>query len=403
MRSNKSLFAIIALAVLCTQCCSYHKNKNKSRTLALLLSAPPQSLAQALDIARTATKTKSISAMIIRGDGTTESAVSNAADGTNPVTIDTRFSIGSCTKMFIAGSIFKLIEANRLNLDDTLQKLLYDKVILNDSHKSRIDPTIRVKDLLYHRTGIRDYLEDATYYTAVYASPNSSWDYIKTLSYVGSPDYTYDSANRGNNAFKYSNTNYILLGIVIQKATGKKVQESISEEILSPLGLNSTYMAGVDPYPGLKSIPGDMAVGYEKDIFGNWVKSSAYITEDATAMYSSTWTCGNMVSTAGDMARWVKQYYLLQQAGGYLAADCFKAGSISSDYFTGRTFGYGIECVRHRSGSELWGHTGTIMGFNSLVFYIPAKDISVAVLINDHYPERWTILHIILEYVNALP
>ncbi|MBP7735650.1 MAG: beta-lactamase family protein [Spirochaetes bacterium] len=403
MRSNKSLFAVIALAVLCTQCCSYYKNKNKSRTLALLLSAPPQSLDQAIDIARTVTKTKSISAMIIRGDGTAEGAVSNAADGTNPVTIDTRFSIGSCTKMFIAGSVFKLIEANKFSLDDTLQKLLYETGMLGDSHKSRINPSIRVKDLLYHRTGIRDYLADATYYTAVYASPNSAWDHIKTLSYVGSPDYTYDNANRGNNAFKYSNTNYILLGMVIEQATGIKVQESISEYFLSPLGLGSTYMAGVDPYPGLKSIPGNMAIGYEKDIFGNWVKSSAYITEDATAMYSSTWTCGNMVSTAGDMARWVKQYYQLQRSKGYLAADFFKAGAVSSDYFTERTFGCGIEYVRHRSGAELWGHTGTIMGFNSLVFHIPAKDLSVAVLINDHYPERWTILHIILEYVNAMP
>lgn len=403
MPSNKTMFAIIALAFLCTPCCSYQKNKNRSRTVDLLLSSPPQSLTRSLEMARAVTKTKSIAAMVIRGDGTAEGAVSNAADGTNPVTIETRFSIGSCTKMFIAGCVFKLIESNRLSLDDRLQKLLYDTGNLGDSHKSRINPTIRVKDLLCHRTGIRDYLEDPTYYIAIYASPTSTWDYARTLTCVGPPDYAYDSADTGKNAFKYSNTNYILLGMVIEQLTGKKVRESLSDHFLAPLGLRSTYMAGVDPYPGLKSIPGDMAIGYEKDIWGNWVKSSTYITEDATALYSSTWTCGNMVSTAGDMARWVKEYYLLQRTKGYLASDRFKAGSISSDYFTGRTFGYGIECVRHRGGAVLWGHTGTIMGFNSLVFHIPAKDISVAVLINDHYPDRWTILHVILEYINALP
>ncbi len=398
MQSKKSMIVFIALAIISGQCCTYHKNK--TLTAAALTLTRHTSLRQAADAARTLSGTKSISAAIIRHDGTIETTAANAPNGSNPVSADTRFSIGSCTKTFIAACVFKQIEEKKLNLRDTIKKLLYDTAVLDESMKSRIDPNIRIKDLLNHRTGIDDYL-GPSYYTAVYADPNDSWDYHKTLTHVGSPVYAYDSVNPGNNVFDYSNTNYIILGIILEHVTGKRVMESLTRHFLTPLGLNSTYMAGVEPHLGLTSIPGTMAVGYE-NVLGSWVKSSTYISPDAVAVYSSTWTCGNMVSTALDMARWIRHYYNLQRGYGYLADELFSPGPISSSYFTEKKFGYGIEHIRHVSGCDLWGHTGTIIGFNSLVFYLPQKDISVAILINDHRSERWKILHIFLEYLNSL-
>ncbi|HPC39722.1 MAG TPA: serine hydrolase domain-containing protein [Spirochaetota bacterium] len=399
MQTKKTVIILLAMAAVSTQCCTYHK-KNKSGPLAAALALSRYaSLQEAADAARAKAGTRSISVAVIRHDGTMETAVSNAPGGPNPVASDTRFSIGSCTKTFIAASIFKLIEAKKLGLDDTLQEILYDTLVLDESMKPRIDPAIRIRDLLDHRTGIDDYL-GASYYSAIYGSPDEIWDYNKTLSHVDSPVYTFDGANRANNKFDYSNTNYIILGIILERVTGKKALDYISQNFLTPLGLGSTFMAGVEPYLGLTSIPGTMAVGYE-NVLGSWVKSSTYISPDAVAVYSSTWTCGNMVSTAADMAKWIRHYYNLQRGYGYLAGTYFSPAPLSTGYFTEKSFGFGIERVRHVSGCELWGHTGTIIGFNSLVFYIPSRDVSLAVLINDHRPERWKILHVFMEYLMA--
>lgn len=400
MQTKRTGIILLALAIASTQCCTYHK-KNKSKSLATALALGRYAtLQEAADAARTRAGTRSISAAILRHDGSMETAVSNAPDGANPVASDTRFSIGSCTKMFIAASIFRLIEAGKLGLDDTLQKVLYDTLVLDESMKPRIDPAIRIRDLLDHRSGIDDYL-GTSYYSAIYGGPGELWDYNRTLSYVDSPVYAYDSADPANNEFDYSNTNYIILGILLERVTGKKALDTLNRDFLVPLGLDSTYMAGVEPHLGLTSIPGTMAVGYE-NVLGSWVKSSTYVSRDAVAVYSSTWTCGNMVSTAADMAKWIRHYYNLQRGYGYLAGAYFSPGPLSTSYFTEKNFGFGIEQVKHVSGCELWGHTGTIIGFNSLVFHIPSKDISLAVLINDHRPERWKILHVFMEYILSL-
>ncbi len=390
MRSRTIIFPIIACCVLSAFSRAGAADSSPDRRI---------EFSRLLETARSKAGTRSISAALILHDGTVITAAANRHGAGNPVTPDTRFSIGSCTKTFIAACVFKLIELHKLSLDDTIQKLLYGPGILAGSYKDKIDPRIRVRDLLGHRTGLDDYL-GVSYYQAIYAKPDRLWDRAMTLSHVGSPVYAYDHVSPGNNAFRYSNTNYILLGMIVEGVSGKKVSDLLTGIYLAPLGLTSTYLAGAEPYRGLKSIPGDMAVGYEK-VLGSWIKSSTYVGRDAVAVYSSTWTCGSMISTARDMARWARYYYNLQRTGGYCTDAMLSPGRISSRYFTEKKFGYGIERVRHRDGLELWGHTGTIIGFNCMVFYIPAKDISVAVLINEHHPNRWAIMSTIIEYINT--
>jgi hypothetical protein len=68
--------------------------------------------------------------------------------------------------------------------------------------------------------------------------------------------------------------------------------------------------------------------------------------------------------------------------------------------FSDKKYGYGIEYFKHSSNIELWGHTGTILGFRSLVFYLPKKDISLALLFNGHRIDRWEILDLVVDYIN---
>ncbi len=361
--------------------------------------------ARRLEAARSSSVTKSVSAAIMTGDGTIYTAVANQAGDPYAVTSDMHFSIASCTKMFIAACVFQLVEDNLLSLDDTLQTLIYDTRILDTAYMAKIDPHIRVRDLLNHTTGLDDYLGNGYYYDII-LNVYATWFPKKTLSYVDDPVYPYNYVNPEDNPCNYSNTDYIILGIIIENLTGQSVSRVVRDYFLDPLGLVNTFMVGVLPYLGLTWAPGPNAIGFEPTTDTDswekaWIKSSTLIDIDAIALYSSTWTSGNMLSDASDMVRWARYFYRYQEDKGYLADEAFHEASVVSDFFTGRKFGYGIEYLKHVSGSELWGHTGTIMGFNSMVFYMPEKDVSIAILINDHYIWRWGILHVLVDYVNS--
>jgi D-alanyl-D-alanine carboxypeptidase len=431
IRSNKILSIIIAVLIFSNLYCNQDKQKSssplmfassKSSTTGSSSSGGSSTngspidtaeFQKVLDDARKPTESKSISACIILSDGSEINAVANLEGDPDAVTSDMHFSIGSATKMFVAGCIFKLIEEKKLTLEDTLQKLLYDPDIPDSKYKlssqfiNRIDPRIRIKDLLNHTTGIEDFLGSVYYYDLI-SDLHAKWDPAKTISYVTSPSYTYDYANPENNTFFYSNTDYIILGMIIENITGKKIFAVINDYFLKPLKMNNTFMAGVDPYWGLTSIPGPNAIGFEENLDGSWTKSSEItlfdmelIDKDAIPLYSSTWTSGNMVSTAREMARWAKFFYHYQLNSGYINDEALKTGFLASWDFTEKKYGYGIEYFKHTSNCELWGHTGTIVGFRSLVFYIPSKDISLALLFNGHRIDRWEILDLVVDYISS--
>lgn len=411
MHSGKIVFAILTLTLFTCLNCENESSNSMGGLIPIPLythSGDASEFQMTLEVARAASISRSISAAVVFGDGTELADVANRSVEPFPVTSDMLFSIGSCTKMFTAASIFELIRQGLLSMDDTLVNLLYNPGILDkNDFEDVIDPHIRVRDLLNHTSGIDDYLCDSySLAVSILGSPAAVWDPLDTLSYVGDPKYEYDSDNPSNNECLYSNTDYILLGMIIEHITGKSFHDVVDEYFVAPLGLDRTCMAGVAPYLGLTDIPFPRAIGFEKWIDESlnyyWDFSSEIISEDAIALYSSTWACGNMQSTALDMARWARYYYHYQKDHGYLAAESFHPAGIQSGFFTERKFGYGNEYLKHDSGTELWGHTGTITGFNSLVFYWPEKDAGIAILINDHRIFRWDALHYIIEYINKI-
>jgi D-alanyl-D-alanine carboxypeptidase len=357
---------------------------------------------QALDKARTTAGTKSIAGTILLGNGTEVSAVSNADNDRFPVSADMHFSIASCTKTFIAGCIFKLIEEKRLTMDDTLQALLYDAGILAGSDKTKFDPQIKICNLLNHTSGIEDFLNFRYYYQVV-RDMRANWTPHKTLSYISSKNHPYNHIDSDQNSFYYTDANYVLLGMIIEHVAGNKIEAVVSDYFLKPLNLQNTYMAGVLPYLKLSSIPEPNATGFIF-VFIRWIPARSLFGKDLTALYSSLWTSSNMVSTPAEMARWIKYYYQYQIRNGYILDKAFHLSTEAtkeSIYFKEIKFGYGLEYLKHRSGSELWGHTGTIMGFRSLAFCMPEKDLSIAIMINDGFAARWDIMNIVIEYINS--
>lgn len=351
----------------------------------------------ALDNARSSTNTRSISATIIRDEGvwgeSVWNAVANKAGRSNPVDVDTHLSIASMTKTYIAALIIELIEENELTLDTSMNTLLYSGInpVLTQDYMNEISPDIKLRNLLNHTSGIDEYLGNSYYY-AIAAQTGKVWSPYDTLDYVNQPYFVFDPSDPSPD-YNYTNTNYVLLGMIIEHITGTDVLSALQAKLLGPLGLNNTYMRG------LESIPAPSAVGYEVGLFGYYKTST--LVGSGTALYTSTFTCGNMVATAEDAARWAKVYYDLQDSTFDLDSMPLSA-SRTVDGFT-EEYGLGIKRASRDDApyaSVLWGHTGTISGFNGLLYYWPEKGISIAILTNEHYAQRYKLLAEIVKYIN---
>lgn len=378
------------------------------------LQGEVDSIRKKAHITFTYSATKSISASLIEGDGTVWEVVSNKSGGTNSVTPDMVFSIASLSKTYISACILNLVANGQLDLDDTLNDALYDDsdVLDIDIYGSKINSGIKIRELLNHTSGIDDYL-GTNYNNAVADDVNAKWSPYKKdvqdnsefseciLDYVGSPGSV--------GSYNYSNTNYTLLAMIIEKISGEKLLPYLETNFLNPLNLNRTTMVGVDGRWGLLSVPGPRALGYKK-IGYSWYLSSNFVGKDATALYSSSIGSGNMVATAEESARWVKSYYDYQVSLGYIDAvtndytieyanDLVGTNSTSSGFDV--DYGFGIKKLTLKNTDYvLWGHTGTIgMGFKTAAFYMPQLDVSIALLFNDHDASNLYALKRIVEYV----
>ena len=201
-----------------------------------------------------------------------------------PMQVQDRVHIGSITKTFVATVMLQLAAERRLSLDDSVQKLLPGVIAGHGYDPARIT----VRQLLQQTSGIRDYLDNPVFQT------------VQGLGETWQPRQLVDIAQRLGppvRGWLYSNTNYILLGMIIQKVTGQSPVTEISHRILVPLGLRDTSF----PLTSTQ-IPGPYAHGY----YGSLDVTNAVNP-------SSAWTAGAMISTVRDVAR----FYRALLAGRY--------------------------------------------------------------------------------------
>lgn len=163
-----------------------------------------------------------------------------------PLQDKTTFGIGSITKVFVAVVILQLVEEENLSLDDTVSSLLPSNPFLtNDPHAS----VARIRDFLNHHSGIASWEDDADWIPAGRGrdiQPGKTWRKDETLGYV-KPSA---SAALTPGEFSYANSNYTLLGLIIERVTGRTSEGEIRQRILEHLGMRSTYIEGFEtPQP----------------------------------------------------------------------------------------------------------------------------------------------------------
>jgi D-alanyl-D-alanine carboxypeptidase len=259
------------------------------------------------------------------------------------------FRIGSITKTFVATVILQLVDEGKLNLDDPLAKFNIGVAIPNAQN-------ITVRDLLDMRSGLFDYVATPEFMSGKWG-PETDFDTRTIIKWALAQKPYFPPGT----AYHYSSTNYLILGLVIERITGQSVGEQVETRLLEPYHLNQTS------YPATQAMPAPSAHGYDLTDDKTW-------TDVAKPMpVSMLGSAGKMVSNLADMKRWVFLYVTgatNDPATQAARLDCIPYNSETS-------YGLGIFCT-----AGWFGHAGLAPGYNTAAFYFPAQKITVVVLVN---------------------
>jgi D-alanyl-D-alanine carboxypeptidase len=307
-----------------------------------------------------------VSASIVFADGSVWRGRSGLADvaAGRPVTADTAFSVASVSKTFTAALIMGLVEDGRLTLETRARTIL---------PTLRIDPAITVRQLLDHTSGLRDFYLNPRIDKALLAKRGQVWDAARSLGYAGKP------FARPGTSWHYSNTNYLVLGMLAEAVGRAPLADQLRRRFFVPLGLDHTW------YQSAEAPRGPVAHGYR--FTGKGLKLPAIDLSDGsrvvpfTSVITASGGAGSIATSAGDLARWAAALY-----GGNVLSDGSRASMIEDIARTARLkpaipYGLGVQGIPVVGRSAL-GHSGRFLGSRAVMRWIPAERMAIAVETN---------------------
>ncbi|HTE26914.1 serine hydrolase [Flavitalea sp.] len=276
----------------------------------------------------------------------------------SPMQSDMIFRIGSITKQFTAIAILQLVEQGKIALNDSIQKYVKD-------FPSR--EVITIENLLTQTSGIKNYFEISNpSKTKTTYTPAQGVDYFKDEPLVFFP----------GSRFQYSNSNYYLLGYIIEIVTGKSYAAYLRENILSKLPLINTSYDDPD-----KQVV-NMTKGYSK--FDGKIEQAEL--EEISTIYSA----GGLLSNAEDLLKWNQYLYAGKLISKQLLTRAISPFQLSDGSFS--SYGYGLY-IKGIEGIKTIEHSGSTDGFQSDLIYLPDEDITVITLFNCYEADMdWQIL-----------
>ena len=269
-----------------------------------------------------------------------------------PNTASTKFRLGSITKQFTSMLIMQLVEQGKLKLNGKITDYLPD-------YPKATGSKITIHHLLTHTSGIPSYTSFPKFFETMSRDPYTPDAFVKKFS--GLP-----LEFEPGSTFSYDNSGYFLLGVIIEKITGKPYAEVLKETILTPLAMNDTGYDLAEP------ILSKRASGYEK-------RSEGYVNAPYLDM-SIPYAAGSLYSTVEDLYRWDQALYTDK-----LLADSVSKATMFTPFLNHYAYGWGVSNMmvgQLKDSLLLIEHGGGINGFNTLISRIPA-DKRLVVLLNN--------------------
>jgi D-alanyl-D-alanine carboxypeptidase len=319
-------------------------------------------------------------------DGSTWSGAYGWADvaAGRPMEPSDVFDIGSVSKTFVAAEVLVLAAEGRLTLDAPLARWLP-----SFPNAGRIT----VRELLSHTIGIADYFNNPKLLHALDANRSAAWTPTSLLPYVGKALFT------PGRSWSYSNTNYLLLGMIVRAVEGTSVGAAIERRFLGPLRLDHTTIQGDVPAPPPPRV-GPAAQPYARTgngplAFKDLADGSGYLPYESLA--TSLDAAGSIVSRSDDLVRWAAALYggrVLPPTSLALMLD----DSVTKPLHPVRDYALGVE---HQvlAGHETVGHSGACSGYRATMRYVPDLGAAVVVLVNEDGPDPDAIAARLIEAI----
>ncbi len=292
--------------------------------------------------------------LLVRDGGSTSKVTFGVADTSTkvPLHVDDRFRIGSLAKTYVSVVVLQLVDEKKLGLDDSIEKFV-PNMVPNGAE-------ITVRQLLNHTSGIPNYEEHPSYLEPYMAGDMA---HVTTPAQLVAMGTSFGSWFPPGTSSRYSNTNYTLAGLVIEKVTGSTVGAQLDQRIFKPLKLESTSL------PTSPEISGAHAHGY-------FVMGPQGAIDVTYFSPSIAWAGGGIVSTTTD----VSAFYRALLGGRLLPAELMEQMMTTVvDDLNGKVYGLGIEKKEYACGIA-WGHQGNFPGYfmESYSTADAAKQITVA-------------------------
>lgn len=279
--------------------------------------------------------------LLLRGYGH-----ANLEDGV-PATPRTLFRIGSLTKQFTAAAVMQLVQEGRISLDDTIQRFL--PTYPTQGHR------VTIRHLLTHTSGIKSY-------TSIdHFDVNRDLPADSLIAAFAREPFDFPPGQR----YLYNNSGYFLLGVILERVTGRPYDRVVQDGLSVPLGLTDTRYCFVQPI-----IP-RRAAGYEPE-------GGGFVNAEYNAM-TQPFAAGGLCSTVLDLVTWTRALF----SGRVVGRPSLEAMTTPARLNDGSAtrYGFGLSIGALEGHRRIW-HGGSINGFTSALEHFPDDDLTVAVLVN---------------------
>jgi len=272
--------------------------------------------------------------VVRRGDRTIRLTAGDARiEPKRPMRAPDRFRVGSITKPFVATVVLQLVAEQKLTLDDAVARWL-PGAVPNGEH-------ITLRQLLNHTSGLFPFGADRVFVTQAFRDPLRAWTPREIIAIAARHPPTFAPGA----GWSYSDTNYFVLGLIVERVTGHPLATELERRILAPLGLRATSL------PARPDIAGPHAHGY-------FLRPLQDVTVGSPSVQ---WAAGALVSNAHDLAR----FFRALLGGRLLRPDLLELMETTvaaRQLGPGNAYGLGLQLVGEPCGA-LWGHTGGSPGY----------------------------------------
>lgn len=310
-----------------------------------------------------------VSIALVLPDGSDVTATAGYADSEakRPMQASDRLLSGSIGKTYVAAAALRLAALGALDLDTHAAQFFAGEAWFERLPNAK-DFTVR--QLLRHQSGLERYEFDPKFWEALVADPEKVWRPEEQLAYVADRAPLFPAGE----GWAYSDSNYLVVGLILERVTGQRFNEHVREHLLVPAGLVDTVPSDTRRIPGLTQ-------GYCRALAALGVPERVLVDGEFVIHPGFEWCGGGYASTPRDLARWTRRLFSgAAFAGEYLPEMLV---SVPADATLGRGARYGLGViVRETSLGQALGHDGIMAGFLAATAWFPAHEIAVTVQLN---------------------